>query len=280
MPIDNIIPDLRGITASFNELIGGTAAVLSTIDGDPSDDAPAEIPQDNVTGTDLNEGLWGGPGNSVLVGLGGNDRMNGNDGNDTLLGGAGNDSMYGGAGDDLLLGESGDDIIFGNYGSNIIFGGDGNDSLHDGDGDDLIDGGNGNGNGNDTISASVGNDTLIGGDGNDWIDDLQGNDELIGGGGNDTFRFQSDFGWNRILDFTKGEDKINLIYIDASSYPGIQDFTFIGNAFLANPGDLGIYFDHERNYTYVEGDFNGDGAYDFSIRLNGIIELTEDDFIL
>jgi Ca2+-binding RTX toxin-like protein len=75
-----------------------------------------------------------------------------------------------------------------------------------------------------TIFGDSGNDTLIGADGNDIINGGVGNDQLtgglgydvlIGGAGNDQFIFkdlldstasESDL----ILDFIKGEDKINL----------------------------------------------------------------------
>ncbi len=82
------------------------------------------------------------------------------------------------------------------------------------------------------------------------------------------------------MDFVQGEDRIDLSALDANAnVAGVQDFTFIGNVYLANAGDLGIYFDKANNYTYVQGDLNGDGAFEFSIRLHGIFELTEDDFI-
>lgn len=77
--------------------------------------------------------------------------------------------------------------------------GDGNDTVSSSIGDDTVDGGAGNdlirldrgddqgqgGTGNDTLAGGIGDDTLDGGDGNDTLDGGSDDDFLIGGAGND-----------------------------------------------------------------------------------------------
>ena len=86
-------------------------------------------------------------------------------------------------------GDAADDILLGTAGADWIFGHDGNDSL----------------------SGLIGDDALSGGAGNDILDGGQGNDLLSGGAGEDTFVWSSgDTGTDRIIDFTPGEDHLDL----------------------------------------------------------------------
>ena len=66
------------------------------------------------------------------------------------------------------------------------------------------------GNGSDHIEGFAGNDRLFGGKGNDFLDGGTGNDFLKGGPGADTFKFDANFGHDRIADFQPGVDKIDL----------------------------------------------------------------------
>ena len=116
------------------------------------------------------------------------------------------------------------------------------------------------GNGNDTILGHSGNNRLFGGDGNDVIDGKGGADVLIGGkgtdiltgGGNaDTFVFQSltdsngQFGTDRITDFTRGSDKIDLSAIDANTtLAGDQAFVLVNTP---------LSFDENLQPVYVSG---------------------------
>lgn len=60
---------------------------------------------------------------------------------------------------------------------------------------------------------------------------------------------------------------------------GDQNFSFIGSAaFSGVAGQL--RYSHVNNFTYVEGDTNGDGTADFFIRINGIHALITSDFTL
>ena len=92
-----------------------------------------------------------------------------------------------GTGDDYIQGMGGDDTIHGKGGDDVLSGGIGRD---------YIDGG-------------LNNDLLIGGEGLDM---------LRGGEGVDTFRLSTGSGWDRIMDFQDGIDRIEVRAID-----GIDD---------------------------------------------------------
>lgn len=127
-------------------------------------------------------------------------------------------------------------------------------------------------NGDDALRGGTGDDVLVGG---------RGNDVLTGGGGRDVFRFEGrGFGWDRITDFGEG-DRIDLAGVDAQSgKPGNQSFRFVGPQWLDDPSDLGVYVDRSRDVTSVQGDFDGDGRFDFSIVLDGLHRLDAADFVL
>lgn len=85
---------------------------------------------------------------------------------------------------------------------------------------------------------------------------------------------------DQIEDFTAGADLIDLSAMDANTLlGGDQAFSFIGNAaFSGAAGQL--HYVQTASYTYLEGDTNGDGTADFSIRLTGTLALAESDFVL
>ena len=91
---------------------------------------------DNVTGTNYNDIIYG------------------NGGNDTISTGNGDDTLYGGTGNDTLNGENGNDILIGGKGNDQINGGAGDDTYIYNLGD-----------GFDTISESAGTDKVILGEG-------------------------------------------------------------------------------------------------------------------
>ena len=216
---DDVIRDGSG-----NNLIYGGAGNDSIYSG---------LGDDEIRGQDGNDLIEGGAGHDSLYGGNGDDEIRGHDGNDLINGGNGHDSLYGGNGDD--------DIRDGD-GNNLIYGGAGNDSLSSGAGDDSLDGGNGDDdirghNGNDLINGGAGDDSLYGGNDNDEIrghndNDLieggAGHDSLYGGNGDDQIRggsgddlialgngkdilvIEANNGFDRVLDFINGEDKIQL----------------------------------------------------------------------
>lgn len=116
----------------------------------------------------------GGDGADILYGLGGTDVLSGDAGNDTLLGGNGADVLYGGTGDDTVYFDADDTVIDGGEGSHDILidekGADVNISLTDKNFEVYI-----GGEGEDIVSVSSNITTF-----------------LSGGGGNDTFKISSE----------------------------------------------------------------------------------------
>jgi RTX calcium-binding nonapeptide repeat (4 copies) len=94
-------------------------------------------------------------------------------------------------------------VIFGTTGNDQFSGGVAADRLYGGFGNDYIDGGNGA----DIIEGNAGNDILNGGT-NDAA-----NDVLNGGNGNDTYRFDANFGKDRIID----SDGIGTLTFDGNT---------------------------------------------------------------
>jgi len=108
-----------------NDTISGVhvagSSVAMTIYGDGGDD--------QITGGDLDDVLFGGLGN---------DTISGNAGRDGIDAGDGNDRVEGGTGDDLILGQAGNDTILAGDGRDLVDGGQGSDSIRGGNGEDLL----------------------------------------------------------------------------------------------------------------------------------------------
>ena len=107
---------------------------------------------------------------------------------DSLTGGGAADRIRGGDGADTLAGLAGDDLLLGDKGNDLVRGGIGND----------------------TLSGGAGNDTLQGGAGADHLTGGAGNDTLWGNAGADRFILQTSAGTDRVMDFTDGQDLIDL----------------------------------------------------------------------
>lgn len=95
---------------------------------------------------------------------------------DTLIGGAGSDTLSGADSDDLLVGNAGDDLMGGGGGNDTLLGGAGRDTLDGGTGDDTVDGQGGA----DSLSGGDGDDTII------WDGQNDGNDTITADSGGDT----------------------------------------------------------------------------------------------
>lgn len=135
---------------------------------------------DDFTGTNEADFLWG------------------DDGDDLLKGKKGADDLQGGLGDDTLRGHQGADILCGGDGKDKLVGNNGHDTLLGGDGADVLWGRNGN----DWLEGGAGNDVLNGG---------SGRNTLVGGEGADDFIFNVEHGGeHRILDFEDGVDAIKI----------------------------------------------------------------------
>lgn len=241
-------------------------------------------------------------GSKALNGTGNalNNTLVGTNAANVLNGRAGADSMIGGLGNDTFVVDDAKDVV-------TEKAGEGTDSVHalisyalaanvenlvlktasdlNGTGNALNNVISGN-SGRNTLSGVAGNDTLKGGGGNDALIGGAGADKLYGGSGADMFILKSYkdslvIARDTIYDFHQAQkDKIDLSGIDArSTISGNQAFTFIGTKeFSEKAGEL-RYF-KKGGDTFLYGDLNGDAGIDFSIRLDGAIDLKSTDFIL
>ena len=183
--------------------------------------------------------------------------------------------IVGSSGIDTIYGMDGNDVVQGRLGDDLVYGGNGNDDLRGEDGNDKLFGDAGN----DVLSGGVGNDILNGGVGVDRLEGGAGNDVMTGGAGKDVFMFRTwDFATksvDQITDFVRGTDKISLSQVDL----GGKDFNFIGTSnFHKTVGEL--RYQVQNGDAYVQGDINGDGAADFTIKVDKITKLTSSDFML
>ncbi len=153
----------------------------------------------NITGSLLDEEVWGSNQADLMVGNGGDDNLFGASGNDSLYGGDGNDTLNGDYGDDLLNGGSGNDIAYiyatgatitkNQDGSFTVVGNGATDTLINietlvlnGQNIDLTT----YGLTGETLNGGTGNDFLTGGTGADLIIGFAGDDNVYAGDGNDT----------------------------------------------------------------------------------------------
>lgn len=203
-----------------------------------------DLPTENVIENGANEpnDLRGGLGNDTLTGGNNDDVLIGYDGTDTMAGGNGDDYLVGGRGTDTLEGGNGADALIGGAGRDTLHGGTGDDILVGGAGDDTMQGGvnadtfvMGRNSGNDTIlDFDVSQDVIE----LPWEDDLESTNpfdyisleqtdagaRVHHDGGSvllrdvhaddleeDNFQVNDGgFGTDTIIDFTLGEDMIEL----------------------------------------------------------------------
>jgi Ca2+-binding RTX toxin-like protein len=183
----------------------------------------------------------------------------------TLTGNSAANTLNGTPENDTLNGAGGSDTLNGLGGNDFLVGGNGHDILVGGPGDDILNG-------------SSGNDRLIGG---------PGADTLTGGFGRDVFVYASleEAGTlaarDLITDFQRLSDRIDLSAIDANSgVAGDQAFQFLAQQGAAFTGAGQVRFVHDAaaNKTYVEANVDANLGADFSIELNGIVQLTQANF--
>ena len=183
------------------------------------------------------------------------------------------------------------DEIKGSSAENTLLGKSGNDTINGRRGKDKLDGGHGD----DTLLGGSGSDKIKGGSGNDILNGGRGGDVLRGGSGEDHFVFYSvhdsknplDKKADVIRDFKGGEDKIDLSAIDANSDTGEDDvFVFNGKKRISSSDEGEIYYKRvnkpgsSNDETIIYVDTDGDRDAEMVIRLSGLHNLTEDDFIL
>ena len=130
-------------------------------------------------------------------------------------------------------------------------------------------------------------DILIGNEIDNIITGLAGADLMTGGLGHDTFVFTQIKDTSSTLskadviaDFEHGVDLIDVHGIDANAkLTGLQDFVFDGQA-TSFSGAAAMRYDFVDGDTIVFGNTDADATAEFEIRLAGIHNLTEIDFIL
>jgi Ca2+-binding RTX toxin-like protein len=184
-----------------NDLFNGT---------NNQDNIEAGAGNDTVNGKNGSDTIYGQNGKDKLNGQDGDDYLDGGNDNDILNGGTGNDELHGGTGKDFLRGGEGEDTLYGDGGNDKLMGEGGEDILYGGTGKDFLRGGEGE----DTLYGESGNDKLKAGDGNDILVGGLGKDNLYGGSGNDVFKLTEGIGYDRIRDFKKGEDRVDIADYD------------------------------------------------------------------
>lgn len=311
---DNLTSIENVIGSTYSDRLYGNWLdnVLSGLAGDDVLDGNGG--DDTLFGDEGNDQLFGGSGDDTLFGGEGGDRLDGGAGFDTasyryatsgvfaslgityfggealgdayfsieaLEGSNFSDVLIGGAQGDTLFGLDGGDELFGHAGVDTLDGGAGNDSLSGGDQNDYLAGGAGNdalmgGNHDDVLLGGVGNDWLSGGSGNDRLDGGAGIDVLEGGDGYDVFVMANLGEHDTIVDFVRGQDRVDLRSIDAVAGGGDNGFTWIGSAeFTGSAGQLRVF---ELNGGYfIAGDVNGDGLADITFGCN--VALASGDFL-
>lgn len=133
------------------------------------------------------------------------------------------------------------------------------------------------GDGADTLIGGTADDILIGGAGNDRLDGNGGRDTATGGAGADTFVYDAvgdsaaDAATrDRITDFTRGEDRIDLSGVGSSRFVGTAAFSGVAGE-VRSTSSGGV--------TLVELDRNGDRVADVQIELTGTLALASSDFV-
>lgn len=186
---------------------------------------------------------------------------------------------------DNAIGGGGNDRIVGNGAANVLNGRGGNDVVYGQDGNDILRGGNLR----DTLIGGRGADVLQGQQGDDSLKGELGADRLIGGAGRDAFVFTSytDSKPNlaqrdTIVDFTRGQDRIDLSVIDGHhGRAGNQAFVFQGVAGFDGADGQGDVRIHVRgDGVMVAVDVDGDGDGDLMLLVLGVGRLDAGDFVL
>jgi subtilisin-like proprotein convertase family protein len=257
------------------------------------------------------ENAIGGDGEDRLAGSSASNKLYGMRGDDSLSGGDGRDYLYGGQGDDVLAGDRSHDFLSGEDGSDT--------ASYSGASDRVVVDLNLTsaqytlGDGIDTLSSienligSAYNDTLTGNGYANVLNGGRGFDILRGRGGADKFVFCSieEIGLggvaetvqrcDLIADFVSRVDKIDLTAIDGSdTWAGTNAFYW--NGLISAPGSatatlFGTWSGGElaysqfdtvgtgNDYTMIFGDNDSDPYAEFTIKLNGLVDLQATDFI-
>jgi hypothetical protein len=262
------------------------------------------------TGTAADQSLAGGAFHDTLSGLGGEDRLFGNGGADYLYGGDGDDVINGGTENDYMDGGTGADRMAGGSGNDVFYIDDAGDTVIEalGQGSDIIRSfisisalaanvetlqlqgiadlnGTGNGlannlqgnSGANRLEGGAGVDTINGNDGADIIVGGVGSDLLRGGAGADRFSLTQaslagPIETDTVYDFSTAQgDLLDLSAVDADeAAAGDQAFHLVG-AFTHHAGEMTLAFAGAT--TTLRVDTDGDGLYDYQMKINGDVRL-------
>jgi Ca2+-binding RTX toxin-like protein len=218
-------------------------------------------------------------------------------GNSNGTGNAGDNTIYASGGDNVINGAGGNDTlsyVFAEAGVTVRLttsaaqntGGSGYDSLRNLEnlvGSNYADSLTGDANSN-ILRGGAGNDVLNGGGGNDVLDGGEGADQMNGGAGADRYVFNSlnDLGLGDLADLISGfngseGDRIDFSALDANPLTAPREaFEFIGNqAFSATDATGQLRFADGVLY----GSINADSAAEFTIKLLGVTEFSQNDLI-
>lgn len=174
----------------------------------------------------------------------------------------------------------GDDLFQLSIHDDIAYGYRGNDTLQGRAGDDVL-------------AGYAGCDRLFGGAGDDRLNGGDGRDYLKGGGGEDSFVFKSTRHIGNsaetsdvIADFREGQDVIDLRTIDASTaQSGNNAFLWRGEANIGTGARGEVSFKQidragtAHDLTLIHIDTDADRAAEATIRLQGLHDLSQGDFI-
>ena len=171
----------------------------------------------------------------------------------------------------IIHGVAGDDTLNGAGLLDVIYGGSGNDTNKGTAGDDTIYGESGS----DTINGNKSNDSIIGGYDGDQLTGSKAGDIFVYLSAKDSNSTQFD----TIIDFTSGEDKINLAAFGALAF---LHLTSAGKS--VPPHTLAWIYNHASNETIVyvnptdrSLDIGDPGLLE--IHLQGVVSVAELDFV-
>lgn len=244
---------------SGNDSLYGGEGDDSLLGGHGDDLLEGGAGNDDLEGLYGDDTIYGGDGNDHVFGRDGADLIYGGDGVDTLVGSIGIDTLYGGAGNDILAGSQGSDLIYGGAGDDLVYIGvpapgdiayDSEGTIHLDEGNDFLDAADATlkfdaygGDGNDYMTAGIGDDTLFGGTGNDQIyagagdDQLSGdagNDYIEGQSGDDSFHLADGFGHDTLVGGETGETSGDTLDASALTTGSVLDLSAGG---AGNPED-------------------------------------------
>ena len=209
-----------------NNVIGGSGGA-DTLDGGAGEDTVSYAGSYVGVTVNLHTGKVSGGYHAAGDSIRGFENIIGSYGADTLIGDDGNNVIVGGNGDDYLEGRDGADVLDGGaYGYDTVSYAGSNAGVTVNLSTGEVSGGHATGDSirgferisgsghDDTLSGDDRNNVIAGNGGADTLDGGGGDDELYGNDGADIFRFAPGHGNDIILDFSNGEDRIDLSGLD------------------------------------------------------------------